>query len=174
MHRIVVFGNSGSGKTTQARALARDHELAHLDLDRLAWRAPGVRLPVAESADAIRAFVRREPAWVIEGCYADLLEIAIPFCTEARFLNPGIEACVSNCRARPWEPDKYPSKESQDANLSFLLQWVRDYEQRTDEYSLARHHELFGRFSGKKVELTAVPPVHERAGTRDAASVDAG
>jgi adenylate kinase family enzyme len=155
VNRLIVFGNSGSGKTTLARSLAREHGLAHLDLDGLAWRAPGVRLPAPESADAILAFVRREPAWVIEGCYADLIEVALPFCTEMRFLNPGVEACVARCLARPWEPDKYPSKEAQDANLELLLAWVRDYEHRDDEYSLARHRALFDRFEGRRVEVTS-------------------
>lgn len=157
MQRIVVFGNSGSGKTTLARSLASDRGLARLDLDQLAWDAPGVRLPFAVSEAAIRSFMEREAEWIIEGCYADLLEVALPFCTELRFLNPGIEACVANCIARPWEPEKYPSKEAQDQNLTLLLEWVRDYEARNDEYSLARHRELFDRFTGTKVEITAGP-----------------
>lgn len=154
MQRIVIFGNSGSGKTTMARELVRERGLPHLDLDQLAWRSPGVRLPVTESGQAIRSFVDQHLEWVIEGCYADLLELVLPFCTELRFLNPGVETSISNCLARPWEPEKYPSKEAQDQNLDFLLRWVREYETRDDEYSLARHRELFERFAGPKVEIT--------------------
>lgn len=157
MQRIVVFGNSGSGKTTLARSLAHDCNLAHLDLDQLAWSAPGVRRSFSESEAAICSFIQRELAWVLEGCYVDLLEIALPFCTELRFLNPGTEVCVANCMARPWEPEKYPSKEAQDEKLAFLLEWVRDYGRRSDEYSLMRHRELFDRYVGKKVEVTAAP-----------------
>jgi adenylate kinase family enzyme len=152
-HRIVLFGNSGSGKTTLARALAREHGLAHLDLDSLAWDRPGVRRSAAASTDAILAFVREHQAWVVEGCYGDLLEQAIPFATEIRFLNPGVEACIANCRARPWEPEKYASRAEQDANLDFLLGWVRDYETRTDEYSLERHRRIFDGFQGTKHEV---------------------
>lgn len=140
-----------------ARRLCHDLGLAHLDLDQLAWATPGVRLPLSESEAAIHSFIGREPAWVIEGCYADLLEAALPFCTEVRFLNPDTEVCIANCRARPWEPEKYASKEVQDANLPLLLDWVRAYERRSDEYSLARHRELFDRFTGTKVEITAAP-----------------
>jgi hypothetical protein len=63
---------------------------------------------------------------------------------------------VAHCLARPWEPEKYSSKEEQDARLDFLLQWVREYESRTDEYSLFRHRLLFDDFEGPKREFTAV------------------
>lgn len=150
MKRILIFGNSGSGKTTMARALAREHGLSHLDLDSLAWDSLGVRRDPRESAGAISAFVRDHAEWVVEGCYGDLLENVLPYASEVRFLNPGVEACVANCRARPWEPEKYSSPEEQNRMLEFLLNWVREYEHRTDEYSLRRHRQLFDSFSGPK------------------------
>jgi adenylate kinase family enzyme len=157
VHRIVIFGNSGSGKSTMARAVAAREGVPHLDLDQLAWDAPGVRKPLAGSAAEIERFLAVHEAWVIEGCYGDLLELVTPAATELRFLNPGVEACVANCRARPWEPDKYPSKEAQDAMLDFLLGWVREYDTRDDEYSLARHRAVFDGFTGSKREYRSVP-----------------
>ena len=173
MCRIVVFGNSGSGKTTLARVLTSQYGLAHLDLDSLAWDSSGVqvqtmtlddwaafvprRRSLTESASTIRDFIHEHSEWVIEGCYGDLLEQVLPYASEVRFLNPGVEACIANCRARPWEPEKYPSKEAQDQKLDFLLDWVREYESRADEYSLARHRELFEGFQGPKVELSSLP-----------------
>ena len=154
--RILIFGNSGSGKTTMARALAEEHGLAHLDLDSLAWESPGIRLSAEESGSRILAFVEGNDEWVIEGCYGDLLEVAAPHAGELRFLNPGVEACIANCRARPWEPEKYPSAEEQDARLEFLLDWVRQYETRTDEYSLATHRRIYDRFSGPKREISSL------------------
>jgi adenylate kinase family enzyme len=156
--RIVIVGNSGSGKSTLARRLVREHGLAHLDLDTLAWlpTTPPARAPLADSLATLAAFTAAHERWVIEGCYADLVEPAAAASTELVFLNPGIEACIANCRARPWEPHKYPSKEAQDANLAMLLDWVRAYETRTDELSLAAHRALFDRFTGAKRELTSL------------------
>jgi adenylate kinase family enzyme len=153
MHRILLYGNSGSGKTTMARALARDFGMRHLDLDALAWRAKLVRRPLADSIAMLHDFIDAHPTWVIEGCYADLIEAALPHCTELRFLNPGVEACVANCRRRPWEPTKYTSPEEQDELLDVLIAWVRQYETRQDEYSLARHRALFDRYPGSKREF---------------------
>src|SRR3954464_14933536 len=119
MERIIVFGNSGSGKSTLAKALAKLHEAEHLDLDTIAWEAkrPGVRADFEESRRTLLQFIEQSENWVIEGCYSELLKVAAHYCTEVIFLNPGIEACVFNCRARPFEAHKYASPEAQDANL---------------------------------------------------------
>ena len=61
---------------------------------------------------------------MIEGCYGDLIAAVLPRTTRLVFLNPGVDACIANCRARPWEPHKYASKEAQDANLAMLIGWV--------------------------------------------------
>ena len=157
MQRIVIFGNSGAGKTTLARQLAQQSELAHLDLDTLAWlpESPPQRRPLADSARDIAHFTSHNPAWVIEACYSDLLELVLPECSELIFLNPGVEACVAHCRARPWEPSKYESKAAQDANLEMLIDWVRQYDTRGDEFSLHSHRRLFKSFTGPKRELGA-------------------
>jgi adenylate kinase family enzyme len=153
--RVLIVGNSGSGKTTLAGRLSREHGLAHLDLDTLAWlpTVPPTRRAIAESADAIRAFTRQHEAWVIEGCYADLARLLIAEASELVFLNPGIEACVARCLARPWEPHKYPTREAQDANLSMLIGWVRGYADRDDACSLPAHQALYDAFGGPKREV---------------------
>ena len=154
MNRIVIIGNSGSGKTTMGDRLASEYGISHLDLDSLAWESPAVRRPLQESLAIIQAFVRAKPEWIVEGCYAGLVESILPFATELRFLNPGMEACVRNCRARPFEPHKYASMVEQNARLDFLLSWVREYAVREDEYSLAAHRRLFEAFPGQKHEYT--------------------
>lgn len=137
-----------------AERLAADYAVPHLDLDTFAWGAPGVRRPLEASLSMIQSFLSTHLEWIIEGCYANLLRAVLPAATELRFLNPGVEACVRHCRARPWEPHKYASKEDQDAKLEFLLSWVREYDVRRDEYSLVAHRELFDGFRGAKREYT--------------------
>jgi len=158
MPRVVIFGNSGSGKSTLAAEKAELLDCAHLDLDTVAWDpeiTPPTRLSLAASAKLMAPFLEDNETWVIEGCYADLLELVIPGCTEMVFLNPGMAVCAANCRNRPWEPHKYDSPEEQEANLDMLLNWVEQYTQRTDEVSLQAHRRLFDRFSGVKREYTS-------------------
>lgn len=165
MERIVIFGNSGSGKSSLATALSGLHGVAHLDLDTIAWEPtrPGVRDAAEESERALLRFIEGSDGWVIEGCYADLLKLAAAHCTEMIFLNPGVEACVANCKARPWEPHKYESREAQDANLRMLIEWVREYETREDEFSLHEHRRLFDTHAGPKIEYRSNAEAMRRA-----------
>ncbi len=151
--RMVIYGNAGSGKTTMARAVAREQGVPHLSLDDLSWEAAGVRKPLGESLVMLHAFIAREPGWVIEGCYGDLVEAALPFCSELRFLNPGIEACVRNCHSRPWEPSYCSSPEEQARFLEPLIEFMRQYATREDEFSLTRHRAIFESFAGPKQEF---------------------
>jgi len=170
MERIVIFGNSGSGKSSLAKALAALHGVEHLDLDPIAWEPerPGVRAAAEESARALLRFIEASDGWVIEGCYSGLLEAAAARCTELIFLNPGVEACVENCEARPWEPRKYETREAQDANLRMLIEWVREYETRNDEFSLREHRRLFDAHAGPKVEYGSNAEAARRAGVVEA------
>ena len=149
---IIFFGNSGSGKTTLARRLCEAEGLGHLDLDTLAWLpgTPPERMPLEESRSGIERFLGEQEGWVIEGCYSDLIEMALPSSTEMIYLDLPVEACVANARKRPWEPHKYESKAAQDANLDMLVDWIRRYDSRNDTFSRQAHERLFERYEGKK------------------------
>lgn len=155
-HRILIFGNSGSGKTTMAHALADRPAMAHLDFDDIAWEpdAWGARRSLQETVAVLDEFMRNHSLWVIEGCYGDLIEHVVPHCTELCFLNPGIDTCIANCRKRPREQDAASSRVEYQKLLDDLLTWVRQYESRDDEFSLKRHRAIFESFTGQKQEFT--------------------
>lgn len=155
--RIAILGNSGSGKSTLARHLAALQGVPTLDLDTVAWEpdTPAQLRPDALALDDVRAFCRQHAHWVVEGCYAHLIDAALAFGPRLVFLNPGRDACMAHCRARPWEPHKYASKAEQDANLPALLAWVREYDTRDGPTSLAAHRRCFDAYPGPKHELTS-------------------
>ena len=156
MKKILIFGNSGAGKSTLATKLNTKFNLAHLDLDTLAWldTQPPSRKPLNESFKILDSFLSENNEWVIEGGYVDLLQYVSNEASEIIFLNPGREVCIEHCKQRPWEPHKYSSKAAQDKNLKMLLAWVKDYESRGDEFSLKSHKVLYNSFTGKKTEVT--------------------
>ncbi len=159
MKKILIFGNSGSGKTTLAKRLVDQYGLAHLDLDTIAWQAasdpqkPPERQSRLESKRAIDAFCSEFDNWVIEGCYSDLLEMVSERANEAIFMDLPIAECVENAKNRPWEQHKYASKEAQDQNLTMLLDWIKDYENRRDTFSKRAHQDYYDNFNGQKKRI---------------------
>jgi adenylate kinase family enzyme len=152
--RVLVFGNSGSGKSTYADQLARRERIPHLDLDTIVWE-PGqvaVLRPRPDIQASLETFLDANPDWVIEGCYGELVEAAASRATELVFLNPGLDACLANNTRRPWEPHKYASPEAQNSMLANLQEWVTGYYERDDQWSYAAHRRIFDLHQGRKVE----------------------
>jgi adenylate kinase family enzyme len=157
--RVAILGNSGSGKSTVATWLAARSGAARLALDMVAW-VPG-EIAVARAASQaqadVRTFCSNHDQWVVEGCYTSLIQQAMAFKPLLLFLNPGVDHCIANCQARPWEPHKYRSKQEQDERLDLLLAWVREYYSRDGDMSLVAHRATFASYSGPKQEVTDVP-----------------
>jgi adenylate kinase family enzyme len=154
--RVVIVGNSGSGKSTLARRLRERSGLPLLELDSIVWE-PG-KVAVLRAINDIERdladFLKSNDAWVVEGCYGELAARALDAKPELVFLNPGASVCLENNQRRPWEPHKYASKEAQDEMLERLLEWVRDYYEREDDWSLFSHRKLFDGYQGPKREVT--------------------
>lgn len=152
--KAILIGNAGSGKSTLSREVRLHQQVAVLSLDEVAFKEGAVRRPVEESIAEARRFIDKNQSWIIEGCYSDIIAGVIDCCEELVFLNPGVDRCIAHCRARPWESGKFRSPEEQNENLENLLEWVRQYETRSDEYGLVRHRALYESFQGRKFEFT--------------------
>jgi adenylate kinase family enzyme len=156
--RVAIVGNSGSGKSTLAKLLAADSNVAVLDLDTIAWEPGKIAVPrdPADAAADVRMFCRSNQDWIVEGCYASLIEIALESGPELLVLDPGVEQCIDNCRSRPLEPHKYSTKEEQDKHLAFLLEWVAEYYARDDDMSLLAHKRVYDQYQGAKQWLSSL------------------
>lgn len=74
MRRISIVGSSGAGKTTLARALARQRSLTHVELDSLRHQRDWQPLPTETFQARVQAVVATD-AWVIDGNYSAVREI---------------------------------------------------------------------------------------------------
>ncbi|MBU2869837.1 AAA family ATPase [Colwellia sp. E2M01] len=156
MTKTLIFGNSGSGKSTLAKKISTDNNIAHLDLDTIAWQvtSPPTRTPIADNKFFLEDYINKHKSWVIEGCYADLLQLLTAKADNIIFLDLPVEACIDNAKKRPWEPHKYESEAAQDANLGMLIEWIRQYTKREDTFSHKTHTALYDEFTGKKERRT--------------------
>ena len=160
---IAILGHSGAGKSTLARWLARrlgndGDPLPHLDLDTIAW-LPGqiaVARPADEAAALVRAWCAAHPRGILEGCYGSLVRVAISAGAHLIWLDPDLEQCLAHCRARPFEPHKYPTAEDQHALLPMLLDWVQSYPTREGELGRADHQRCFDECERPKIRLREV------------------
>jgi adenylate kinase family enzyme len=152
--KVILLGNAGAGKSTLSRLMLTKQPATRLSLDEVAFSGGTNRRPLQESIQDVRNWISGHSSWIIEGCYADIIEHILVYCDELIFLNPGVDACVAHCLSRPWEPEKFRSRHEQDENLDNLIQWVRSYEKRSDEYGLPRHRALYESFHGRKYEFT--------------------
>ena len=155
MKKIIVFGNSGAGKSTLAKKISTENNIAHLDLDTLAFRAdvPTERRCIEESLKDVNTFIKQSESWVIEGGYSDIFELILEQANDMIYLDLPAASCLDNARNRAWEPHKYESKEAQDKNLKMLLNWIQDYYSRDDAFSKASHDVLYNQFSGNKTRI---------------------
>ena len=73
LSKILIFGNSGSGKSILAKKICTESVIPHLALDTVAWLPtnPPERKSIAESYSEIQQFINRKDSWVIEGCYSE-------------------------------------------------------------------------------------------------------
>src|ERR1035437_5225817 len=79
--RIAILGNAGTGKSTLAKWLVERSGASLLDLDSVAWEPGQVAVQRSETAaeEDVRAFCAASDDWVVEGCYANLVRVALTF-----------------------------------------------------------------------------------------------
>jgi adenylate kinase family enzyme len=74
MDRIVVVGNSGTGKTSLARVLAHRLQVPHTELDAIFHQPGWTELETTEFRRRVRARIA-EPRWVIDGNYQQVRDL---------------------------------------------------------------------------------------------------
>ncbi|WP_210483015.1 AAA family ATPase [Microvirga antarctica] len=94
MHRILVIGSPGAGKSTLARRLAAALGLPLIHLDR-EYFGPGWTMP-SKSEWRVRATeLASRPAWVMDGNYASTFDIRVPRATAVVWLDVPRWACAA-------------------------------------------------------------------------------
>ena len=146
--RWVVIGNSGSGKSTLAEHVGATLHLPTHDLDLLHWHLDGRKREEA-AAIALVAEVAAGAAWVIEGVYGWLAEVALVRATALVWLDLPWAECRAGLLRRGLRRGMTTS--DQDA----LLTWAEDYGTRTTPSSFVGHERLYRAFAGGKARLRA-------------------
>jgi adenylate kinase family enzyme len=76
-NRILVYGVTGSGKTTLARRIAERTGLPFHEMDTLTWQSGWITVPLEEQRRRVAALCA-EPRWVLDTAYANWLDLVLP------------------------------------------------------------------------------------------------
>jgi adenylate kinase family enzyme len=93
MHRVLVIGSGGAGKTTFARRLAGVTGLPLVHLDGLFWRGGWQPTPDEEWDRVIAALIARD-AWILDGNYGRTLRVRLAACDTVIFLDVAPWRCL--------------------------------------------------------------------------------
>ena len=146
--RILIIGNSGSGKSWLSERLAEYLPVPWVDLDSIHWLSDehSIPRPRAEALGMARVLASKE-RWVIEGVYGGIVSELLPRATALIWLCVEDAECVANVRQREAQRDEH------DELLIALLAWAGSYRTREESSGFAAHQRLFEGFSGSKLIL---------------------
>lgn len=78
-HRVVVYGTTGSGKTTVAALIAECISAPHIELDAIFWLPNWTEKPREEFRTKVSALLEGyQEGWVCDGNYSALRELTLP------------------------------------------------------------------------------------------------
>jgi hypothetical protein len=146
--RILILGNSGSGKSWLAGRLSALLGCRPVDLDAIHWEPGGYDRP-REKGDAT-ATVRREAEgskWVIEGVYGWLAAEVVQRATLMVWLDLPVADCLAAVERRG------PRGGATAASFAALFAWTADYPDRRTSSSRSGHGRLFDAFPAGRHRL---------------------
>jgi adenylate kinase family enzyme len=78
-HRVVVYGTTGSGKTTVAARIARSLGVTHIELDAIFWLPDWTKKTPDDFRDEVTALLEsHQNGWVCDGNYSRVRNIILP------------------------------------------------------------------------------------------------
>jgi adenylate kinase family enzyme len=156
MDRIIIIGNSGSGKSHLGQRLSDQfgHPLIHLD--ELFWE-PGsfsVKRPKAlVFADVAR--LAQGERWVVEGVFGELAQEFCPRAHHLIWLDLDWATCEQSLLQRGSQSATQQDPQAAEASFERLLAWAAAYPHRDGPRSQRGHRLIFEQFQGGKTRLTA-------------------
>ncbi len=142
--RILITGNSGSGKTWLGERLSERLAVPLVRLDDVYWQdAYGGKERDKQVVFHEVAERATEGSWVMEGVYGWLLPAALPRATEFIFLDLPVDECLDNVRRRGGQGPE-------DEAFAALLAWAAEYPNRQNANSRQAHQRLWDGFGGAK------------------------
>lgn len=93
MQRVIIIGNSGAGKTTFAKSLAKKLEFPLIHLDKIYWQGDWGHL-TREEFDAVLQVECEKPCWIIDGNFDRTIPQRLKYCDTVFFFDVPTAVCL--------------------------------------------------------------------------------
>lgn len=160
--KIVIIGNSGSGKTWLAKKLSSIYSAPIIHFDEIFWEPGG--FDKKRDSNEILSLInesKKMPYWVAEGVFGEIAERYIENTDIFIWLDIPLEICIKRLVIRGSESKKHMNREESEQGLKDLIEWASNYHERKNLNSYSGHMKLFIEFSKKKFRLCSESDVHE-------------
>lgn len=149
--RIVIIGNSGSGKSYLARRLGAGLKNPVVHLDSIFWLPGGFNEKrAAPVVDQMIEHHRSEPEWIVEGVFGELAGRFLDLADLLIWLDLPWSLCEASLRARGSESSKQRDPTAAEENFQKLILWSSEYWIRTSPSSHLGHQILYDSFERAK------------------------
>jgi adenylate kinase family enzyme len=154
--RIVILGNSGSGKTWLAAELAARQGVPLIHLDEIFWEVGGFDQTRDDvEVDRLVGNHLQAERWIVEGVFGNLAAKFLPSADALLWLDLPWEVCRARLQARGSESKRHMSRIQSEAGLQRLLAWAQDYYSRQGSSSEFGHEKLYSSFIGHRARLSS-------------------
>jgi len=160
--KIIIIGNSGSGKTWLASRLAAAISAPVVHLDNLFWKPGGFdKNRSREEVDFLIRQSKGGPSWVVEGVFGELAELYFDVADLLIWLDIDWLICKTRLEGRGSESKMHLDREQSKEGLRKLVEWASHYCDREGSCSYDGHKALMKRYSGKKLHLRSPSDVQK-------------
>lgn len=114
MHKIIIIGCPGSGKSTFSKSLHKITGIPLFHLDLLNWNSNKTTVEKETFLKRLKDIIKQEK-WIIDGNYGSTMELRIQACDTVIFLDYPVEICLLGIKERIGKPrTDIPFIESED------------------------------------------------------------
>ncbi len=152
--RILIIGNSGSGKTWLGKKLAEKGQIPLFHMDTIRWDQSGyeIRRSAADITKDLNHIQEKEQ-WILEGVFGKMAQEMLPFATTLIWLDLPWEECKNNLLSRDPQFDEHLNPQEKEKALETLIAWAAEHDSREDANSRGFFHTLYSDFQNQKSRL---------------------
>lgn len=152
--RIIIIGNSGSGKTWLGNILSHRKEIPLFHMDAIRWDNNGyeIRRSLTDINKDLEA-IKKKDQWILEGVFGKMAQGCLPFSTKLIWLDLPWEDCKQNLLFRGPQFDDFLNPLEKEEALTQLIKWASEHESRNDANSWNFFKGLYNDFTNEKYYL---------------------